>query len=144
MWPIWLAFVFLFILNKNSKFYLLRVRLEQYIIIILLCQPDFFLCEFTLIFLCYIIILLAIVYFMELLALDYLMNLCNCWSIFWVMIVCEETFVYLQTIWQGCVRVSSSVHSMSARFSVGRVRVGINSHVSLPLDLVGVGHGIMG
>ena len=88
--------------------------------------------------------LLAIVYFMELLALDYLMTHYNCWSIFWVMIVCEEIFVYLQTIWQGCVRVSSSVHSMSARFSVGRVRVGINSHVSLPLDLVGVGHGIMG
>ena len=81
---------------------------------------------------------------MGLLASDYLTNLCNHCSTVWVMIVCEEIFVYLQTIWQGCVRVSNSVYSMSALFSVGRVRVGINSHVSLPLDLVGVGHGIMG
>ena len=57
--------------------------------------------------------LFTIVYFMGLLASDYLTNLCNYCSIFWVMSVCEEIFVYLQTIWQGCVGVPSLLHECS-------------------------------
>ena len=99
--------------NRNKEFYFSLLKLEQYPIIILLFQSDFFSCRPYLIFSYYTIMLFTIVHFMGLLASDYSTNLCNYCSIFWVMIVCEEIFVYLQTIWQGCVGVPSLLHECS-------------------------------
>ena len=59
------------------------------------------------------IILIAIVYFIGILASDCLTNLCSHCSTVWVMIVCEEIFVYLQTIWLGCVGVHRLLHECS-------------------------------
>ena len=108
----------MFILNGNKEFHFITIKVVQYNIIIQLFQFNFFSCSFYLTFfhfLCYIYIILffAIVHFMGLLASDYLTNPCNYCSIFWVMIVCEEIFVYLQTIWQGCVGVPSLLHECS-------------------------------
>ena len=59
------------------------------------------------------IILIAIVYFIGILASDCLTNLCSHCSTVWVMIVCEEIFVHLQTIWLGCVGVCSPLQDCS-------------------------------
>ena len=99
--------------NRNKEFYFSLLKLEQYPISILLFQSNFFSCKSYLIFSYCMIILFTIAYFMGILASDYLTNLCSHCSTVWVMIVCEEIFVYLQTIWLGCVGVHRLLHECS-------------------------------
>ena len=127
--------------NRNKDFYFSLLKLEQYLVSILLFQSNFFLCKYYLIFSYCMIILIAIVYFIGILASDCLTNLCSHCSTVWVMIVCEEIFVYLQTIWLGCVGV---YRPLLLSFCMGRVRVSNFSNVSLSPDLVEVGHKSMG
>ena len=77
---------------------------------------------------------------MGILASDYPTNLCSHCTV-WVMIVCEEIFVYLQTIWLGCVGVH---RLLLLSFCMGRVRVSNFSNVSLSPDLGEMGHNILG
>ena len=128
-----IKFCLMLILNGNKEFHLFTVKLEQYNIIILLFQSNFFLYNFYLIFLCYIFILFPVVHFIGLLASDYLTNLCDCCFISWVMIVCKEIFVYLQTIWQGCVGMSKPFYECSISLWAGCVPVLILMLVYLQL-----------
>ena len=78
----------MFILNGNKEFHFITIKLVQYNIIIQLFQFNFFSCNFYLTFfhfLCYVYILFS----------------------------CEEIFIFLQAIWQGCVRMSGPFYDCS-------------------------------